>query len=98
MVTRSSRAATAAEAIATLRCPGLRKRFGTRLAVDGISFEIAPGETYGLLGPNGGKTTTISVICGILSGDEGEVVVAGERLDVASTHAKRPMYTPAPTT
>ena len=48
-----------------LRCSGLRKRFGDRIAVDGIGFEIGRGETYGLLGPNGaGKTTTISMVCG----------------------------------
>jgi ABC-2 type transport system ATP-binding protein len=77
-------------AVAALRCSGLRKRFGDRQAVDGIGFEIAAGETYGLLGPNGaGKTTTISMICGILARDAGEVVVAGEPLDVGTTHAKR---------
>ena len=80
----------AAGTIPVLRCSGLRKRFGDRQAVDGIGFEIAPGETYGLLGPNGaGKTTTISMICGILARDEGEVVVAGEPLDIGTTHAKR---------
>jgi ABC-2 type transport system ATP-binding protein len=64
-----------------LRCEGLRKRFGNRVAVDGVSFEIHAGETYGLLGPNGaGKTTTISIICGLLAADEGEVEVAGNRL------------------
>ena len=73
-----------------LRCAGLRKRFGDRHAVDGVGFEIGATETYGLLGPNGaGKTTTISMICGILGRDEGEVFVAGERLDVGTTHAKR---------
>jgi ABC-2 type transport system ATP-binding protein len=73
-----------------LHCEGLRKRFGDRQAVDGVGFEIAPGETYGLLGPNGaGKTTTISMICGILARDAGEVTVAGERLDVGTTRAKR---------
>jgi ABC-2 type transport system ATP-binding protein len=72
-----------------LRCDGLRKRFGARQAVDGVSFEIARGETYGLLGPNGaGKTTTISMICGILARDEGSVVVDGRPLDVGTTEAK----------
>ena len=61
-----------------LRCAGLRKRFGERLAVDGVSFEIGPGECYGLLGPNGaGKTTTISMICGLVPRDGGEVTVDG---------------------
>jgi ABC-2 type transport system ATP-binding protein len=73
-----------------LTCSGLRKRFGDRQAVDGVGFEIAPGETYGLLGPNGaGKTTTISMISGILSRDEGTVHVVGEPLDVDTTDAKR---------
>ena len=57
-----------------LTCKGLRKRFGDRVAVDGVGFEIRHGETYGLLGPNGaGKTTTISMICGILAADGGDV-------------------------
>jgi len=72
-----------------LSCRDLRKSFGSREAVRGVSFEIAPGETYGLLGPNGaGKTTTISMACGILYRDAGEVVVAGRPLDVGSTEAK----------
>jgi ABC-2 type transport system ATP-binding protein len=65
-----------------LWCKDLRKRFKERLAVDGIGFEVAPGETYGLLGPNGaGKTTTISMVCGLLRRDGGEVTVAGVSLD-----------------
>ena len=73
-----------------LRCAGLRKRFGDRQAVDGVGFEIAPGETYGLLGPNGaGKTTTISMISGILARDEGSATVVGEPLDVTTTETKR---------
>src|ERR671912_703110 len=59
-----------------LWCKDLRKRFKERLAVDGVGFEVAPGETYGLLGPNGaGKTTTISMICGLLRRDGGEVTL-----------------------
>jgi ABC-2 type transport system ATP-binding protein len=72
-----------------LICQDLRKRFGDRTAVDGVGFEIRPGETYGLLGPNGaGKTTTISMICGILPADAGEVRVAGVRVDTGSVGAK----------
>ena len=72
-----------------LECRDLRKRYGERTAVDGISFAIAPGETYGLLGPNGaGKTTTISMVCGLLRRDGGEVFVAGRPVDIGATEAK----------
>jgi ABC-2 type transport system ATP-binding protein len=61
-----------------LCCAGLRKSYGERVAVDGVSFVIGERECYGLLGPNGaGKTTTISMICGLVAKDEGEVVIAG---------------------
>ena len=55
----------------------LRKTYGgDHLAVDGLSFEIHRGQTFGLLGPNGaGKTTTISMLVGLLNPDEGSVVV-----------------------
>jgi len=67
----------------------LRKVFGDRAAVDGVSLAVAAGETYGLLGPNGaGKTTTISIIAGLLRGDSGEVTVAGAPLDTKSVAAK----------
>jgi ABC-2 type transport system ATP-binding protein len=72
-----------------LCCRGLVKRFGDRIAVDGVGFEIAAGERYGLLGPNGaGKTTTISMICGLLRRDAGEVVVAGRPMHERATQAK----------
>ncbi len=52
----------------------LQKRFGTLTAVDGIDFEIEPGQTFGLLGPNGaGKTTTIHMLVGLLRPDGGEI-------------------------
>ncbi|HEY1651996.1 MAG TPA: ABC transporter ATP-binding protein [Acidimicrobiales bacterium] len=61
-----------------LWCSGLRKRYGERLAVDGVSFSIAADECYGLLGPNGaGKTTTISMLCGLVPSDEGEITING---------------------
>jgi len=72
-----------------LRVENLRKAFKELVAVDDVSFSIAPGETYGLLGPNGaGKTTSISMICGILERDHGTVTVVGEDLNTGSTSAK----------
>jgi len=72
-----------------LACKGLRKRFGEIEAVRGVSFEIAPGESYGLLGPNGaGKTTTISIVAGLLEADAGEALVEGKLLTTKSVAAK----------
>jgi ABC-2 type transport system ATP-binding protein len=57
---------------------GLGKRFGSVLAVDDVSFTIAEGEVFGLLGPNGsGKTTAIRMLCGILQPSSGSASVAG---------------------
>ena len=74
---------------ATLVCSGLRKSFGDRVAVDGVEFSIAAGETYGLLGPNGaGKTTTISMVCGLLTRDAGDILLEGRPFDTTSIDAK----------
>jgi ABC-2 type transport system ATP-binding protein len=67
----------------------LTRRFGDRVAVDDVSFHIAPGEAYGLLGPNGaGKTTTIRLVCGLLTPDQGSVEVAGIPVSAGATRAK----------
>jgi len=51
---------------------GLTKRFGSKTAVDGVSMTLERGEIVGFLGPNGsGKTTTIRMICGLLTPDAG---------------------------
>jgi ABC-2 type transport system ATP-binding protein len=66
-----------------VRVEGLVRHFNSRRAVDGLSFEVARGETFGLLGHNGaGKTTTIRLLNGVLSRDAGEVTVLG--IDPAS--------------
>lgn len=55
----------------------LRKRYRDVEAVAGVSFEVRPGEIFGILGPNGaGKTTTLEIIEGLRRPDEGTVVVA----------------------
>ncbi len=56
----------------------LTKRYGKTLAVDGIDFAVAPGQTIGLLGGNGaGKTTTIAMLLGLLIPTEGSIHVLG---------------------
>ena len=56
----------------------LVKRFGSTVAVNGISFRVDDGEIYGLLGPNGsGKSTTMKVLSGILTPTSGKVLVGG---------------------
>jgi ABC-2 type transport system ATP-binding protein len=57
----------------------LSKRFGSRLAVDGLNLKAPAGEIYGFLGPNGaGKTTTIRMLLGILQPDQGAIRICGE--------------------
>jgi len=64
-----------------LAARNLVRRFGDRVAVDGISFEVRAGESVGLLGPNGaGKTTTFSMVTGLLRPDSGELLLGGAAL------------------
>ena len=65
-------------AVPAIRVGGLRKRFRTTQALDGVSLEIEPGEFFGLLGPNGaGKTTLISILAGLTRADAGDAAVMG---------------------
>jgi len=57
---------------------GLSKRFGQKQALDGISFEVQPGDLFGLFGPNGaGKTTLLRILTGQLEQDSGDATVLG---------------------
>jgi ABC-2 type transport system ATP-binding protein len=73
---------------AAVEVAGLRKAYGDFEAVRGISFEVAPGETFGFLGPNGaGKSTTIAMLCTLVKPTGGEARVDGfnvvtERMEV----------------
>jgi ABC-2 type transport system ATP-binding protein len=59
----------------------LTKRFEERIAVDDLSFGVAPGEVFGFLGPNGaGKTTTVRMLVTLIAPTSGSAVVAGIRL------------------
>ena len=69
---------------------GLVKRFGQKTVVDRVSMTVAEGEIVGFLGPNGsGKTTTIRIMCGLLTPDEGEGEVLGYDLRTDSLKIKR---------
>ncbi|HJU89918.1 MAG TPA: ABC transporter ATP-binding protein [Gemmatimonadaceae bacterium] len=57
---------------------GLRKVFGQQAAVESLDLDIARGEVFGVLGPNGsGKTTTIRMLCGLIEPSGGEATVVG---------------------
>ena len=61
-----------------LEVAGLTKKFGDFTAVDHVSFTVQPGEVLGYLGPNGsGKTTTIRMLCGLLTPTEGAANIMG---------------------
>src|SRR3954468_15601135 len=62
----------------TIVVDGLRKRFGSTVALDGMSFTVQPGQVTGFVGPNGaGKSTTMRVILGLESADAGTALVGG---------------------
>jgi putative spermidine/putrescine transport system ATP-binding protein len=69
----------APEGVPDVRVTGLTKRFGEVIAVDAIDLDIAAGEFFTMLGPSGsGKTTTLRMIAGFESPDEGTIELAGE--------------------
>jgi ABC-2 type transport system ATP-binding protein len=89
---------------ATIEVNGLTKRYGANLAVDGLSFTVAPGRVTGFVGPNGaGKSTTMRLILGLDAPAAGEALVngrpyrklasplreVGALLDAAATHPGR---------
>src|ERR671910_1529478 len=64
----------------TIELRDLRKRYGRTVAVDGLSFTVAPGEVTAFVGPNGaGKSTTMRMILGLDAPDEGAALVGGQR-------------------
>ncbi len=63
---------------ATISVSGLRKRFGSTVALDGMSFTVGPGQVTGFVGPNGaGKSTTMRVILGLDAAEAGTALVGG---------------------
>jgi ABC-2 type transport system ATP-binding protein len=65
---------------ATITVTGVRKRFGSIMALDGMTFCVSPGEVTGFVGPNGaGKSTTMRVILGLDAADEGGALIGEQR-------------------
>ena len=67
----------------------LTRRFDSRVAVDDVTFELAPGEIFALLGPNGaGKTTTLRMLAGLIAPTSGSVHVGGEPMTANASHLR----------
>lgn len=68
----------------------LTKRFGEKIAVDNLSFEVKEGEIFGLLGPNGaGKSTTINILTGLLKSNRGDIEIFGKSFNSNEMNIKR---------
>src|ERR1044071_1520316 len=77
----------AQEPEAVLQCRDIELAFGGLRALKGVSFEIRPGEIFGLVGPNGsGKTSMVNVITGFYRPQGGSVVVFGEDMTRMKPH------------
>jgi ABC-2 type transport system ATP-binding protein len=64
--------------MSVIEVEGLRKRYGEKVAVDGVSFAVEAGEIFGIVGPNGaGKTTTVECVEGLRTPDSGTISVLG---------------------
>lgn len=77
----------------------LTKKFGERIAVEDLSFQVEEGEVLGLLGPNGaGKTTTIRMLAGIIAPTSGSAIVANNHIpsDIERLHESVGLLTESP--
>ena len=67
----------------------LKKNYGNKNVVDGLSFDVAPGEVVGLLGPNGaGKTTAFYITMGLIRPDDGHVFFRGKEITDVPIHER----------
>src|SRR5207342_1804178 len=90
---------TASRVDRVLEIDGLYKRFGDTVALDGLSFEVRPGQMFGFVGTNGaGKTTAMRIVLGVLAADAGEVrwrgrpIGAEERRRIGYMPEERGLY------
>jgi ABC-2 type transport system ATP-binding protein len=73
-----------------IKADALTKKYGSLTAVDGISFEVEPGQVLGFLGPNGaGKTTTMRMFAGFIDPTSGHAEICGHSVERQPTEAKR---------
>ena len=73
-----------------IQVTGLTKRFGTKLAVDNLTFSVEKGEVLGFLGPNGaGKSTTMRMVTGFLPVTKGQIEISGISMNKNPIEAKR---------
>ena len=80
----------AADAPPLLALDGITKRYPGVLALDGMHFELAPGEVHVLFGENGaGKSTMISIVAGAVEPDGGHIRFRGEPVELHSVHHAR---------
>ena len=90
LATSESVSGPATEPASAIRAHGLTRRFGQLTAVDHVDLEIPRAQIYGFLGPNGsGKTTTIRMLCGLLTPTEGDAEVLGRRVPEQAESLKR---------
>ena len=69
--------------MSTLTIDSVSKRYGDKIALDNLSFDVRPGELFGFVGSNGaGKTTTMRIALGVLSADSGQVLLGGKTVDL----------------
>lgn len=72
-----------------LSARGLTRHFGGIRAVDGVDFDLEPGEIHALIGPNGaGKTTLVSLLSGRIAAEAGRIALAGEDITRLPAHAR----------
>lgn len=76
--------------IPAIQTQGLTRRFGELIAVDNVTFSVAPGQFFGFLGPNGaGKSTTIKMLTGLLEPTAGSVEILGKPFTAGALDLKR---------